>query len=130
MWLEVVNRVADPLWLSRDTSLRDAVSCSSTARAPPPPPARFAFTLNRHHPLPQPHAALTQALPLMAIQIPLFVKGGALHSYVLSYRGGIPASATGLSIHQGWFYGVGSGTRARAAAQSTARSGCEEYRAL
>ena len=45
----------------------------------------------------------------MAVQIPLFYAYGELHSYVLSYRSGIPAAATGLSIHEGWLYGIGSG---------------------
>ena len=45
----------------------------------------------------------------MAIQIPLFYSGGQMHSYVLSYRAGIAAAAAGLSIHQGWFSGIGNG---------------------
>ncbi len=45
----------------------------------------------------------------VAIQIPLFFKDGEMHSYVLSYRSGIEAAAAGLSIHQGWFSGIGDG---------------------
>ena len=45
----------------------------------------------------------------MAIQIPLYFTNGELHSYVLSYRTGIPAAAGGLSIHEGWLSGIGAG---------------------
>ena len=45
----------------------------------------------------------------MAIQIPLFFKDGEMHSYVLCYRSGIEAAAIGLSIHLGWFSGIGDG---------------------
>ncbi len=46
----------------------------------------------------------------MAIQIPLFFASSELHSYVLSYRSGIADAAKGLSIHEVWFSGIGSGT--------------------
>ena len=53
---------------------------------------------------------LTVQARVMAVRIPLYNADGEQHSYVLSYRSGIQAAASGLSIHQGWFSGVGSGT--------------------
>ncbi len=45
----------------------------------------------------------------LAIQIPLFYTNGELHSYILSYRSGIAAAAAGVSVHEGWLGGIGSG---------------------